>query len=299
LVAVIAIVLSLAGQAAYAQKVGEIAPPTNLGSSPSSSTSEPDSSWQLLSKDLKQRAAENPSEGYLYLKELERIHGKGSPIVEGARERIERGNWEPDWKDENSFLVTSYNQAFQLGDRTYKITRVHSMKSVGPEFGREKASEGARFILVHFFVRNDGKETVVTDADDVRLRDSEGREFLPDAATALLSHDASLQQLHPGIFKEVVTVFQVPESVARDDYFQVLVHKDQKTARFFLYPKLKASPTPTPPSLPKRKAVKRIHRHNEEAISPDQRELWRRMDRPFGVPWRSFSAEDEHGYPNH
>jgi hypothetical protein len=36
----------------------------------------------------------------------------------------------------------------------------------------------------------------------------------------------------------------------------------------------------------------------DEKITPEQRELWRRMDRPFGTPWRSFSAPDEHGYPN-
>jgi hypothetical protein len=36
----------------------------------------------------------------------------------------------------------------------------------------------------------------------------------------------------------------------------------------------------------------------EDNITPEQRELWRRMDRPFGTPWRSFSTEDEHGYPN-
>ena len=36
----------------------------------------------------------------------------------------------------------------------------------------------------------------------------------------------------------------------------------------------------------------------EDKITPEQRELWRRMDRPWGTPWRSFSSEDEHGYPN-
>ena len=36
----------------------------------------------------------------------------------------------------------------------------------------------------------------------------------------------------------------------------------------------------------------------EDEITPEQRELWRGMDRSFGVPWRLFSGEDEHGYPN-
>jgi hypothetical protein len=39
-------------------------------------------------------------------------------------------------------------------------------------------------------------------------------------------------------------------------------------------------------------------RQGEDNITPEQRELWRRMDRPFGTPWRSFAAPDEHGYPN-
>jgi hypothetical protein len=36
----------------------------------------------------------------------------------------------------------------------------------------------------------------------------------------------------------------------------------------------------------------------EDNITPEQRELWRRMDRPFGTQWRSFSSEDSGGYPN-
>ena len=59
---------------------------------------------------------------------------------------------------------------------------------------------------------------------------------------------------------------------------------------------LRVTPTPTP--KPKHTNKKPTARHNTDDITSEQRELWRRMDRPFGTPWRSFSSEDEHGYPN-
>jgi hypothetical protein len=39
-------------------------------------------------------------------------------------------------------------------------------------------------------------------------------------------------------------------------------------------------------------------RQGEDNITSEQRELWRRMDRPFGVPYRSFITPDENGYMN-
>lgn len=36
----------------------------------------------------------------------------------------------------------------------------------------------------------------------------------------------------------------------------------------------------------------------DDKITPQQRRLWQRLDRPWGTLWRSFSAPDEHGYPN-
>jgi hypothetical protein len=36
----------------------------------------------------------------------------------------------------------------------------------------------------------------------------------------------------------------------------------------------------------------------DEKVTAEQRRLWKRMDRPWGTPWPSFSAPDEHGYPN-
>lgn len=39
-------------------------------------------------------------------------------------------------------------------------------------------------------------------------------------------------------------------------------------------------------------------RRGEDKVTPEQRRLWQRMDRPWGTPWRSFSTPDEHGYPN-
>ena len=34
----------------------------------------------------------------------------------------------------------------------------------------------------------------------------------------------------------------------------------------------------------------------DDKITAEQRRLWQRADRPWGTPWRSFSAPDEHGF---
>jgi len=260
----------------------------------------------------------------------------------------------------------SFNEEFKLGDYTYKITSIQLEQAVGPKYARRSASEGAWFVLVNVLIRNDGKQTTETDTDDFRLRDADGREFSPDnAATTAVSSDFSLRQLHPGIFKKAITVFEVPISVATTS-FKILIpekglaNKDRKTAMFFAsaYKKASSKATPEPklntrrpshsdrtgkagtgekiyPSEPLSEAKAKaplssdwgtvwvlrngryelepvyygVYRRKEQIgleqeqrgednITPEQRELERRMSRPPGVPWRNFSAPDEHGYPN-
>ena len=109
-------------------------------------------------------------------------------------------------------------QEFKLGDYSYKVTDVHVTKAVGSEFRREKASEDAVYVLVGFLIRNDGRKTQETDANDFRLLDSQGREFSPDSrATLSVSQEFILRELHPGIFKKGVVVFEVPEEVIKSN----------------------------------------------------------------------------------
>ena len=76
-----------------------------------------------------------------------------------------------------------FNQEFKLGDYTYKMTTVEAVQAiVPPDNVLRRPSEGACFIMFIFLIRNDGKQTTETDADDFRLRDAEGREFSPDSA---------------------------------------------------------------------------------------------------------------------
>ena len=282
-----------------------------------------------------------------------------------AQEYFEAQQAERKYEESIRGFRVTYNQEFKLGDYTYKITRVQTVKTVGPESHRQNASEGAWFVVVNFLIRNDGKQTAETDANDFRLRDGEGREFSPDsAATTTVSSDFILRELHPGIFKKAITVFEVPDSVARAKFKILIPEKglttlNTKSAIVPLAPARKFSrPTAAPkrntkrpnrsgrvgktgagekiyPSEPLSEAkpeadlssdwgmaqVMRNGRYElvpvyygvyrrkeqigleqeqrgEDNITPEQRELERRMSRPPGVPWRNFSAPDEHGYPN-
>jgi hypothetical protein len=125
-------------------------------------------------------------------------------------------------QDEGDFRAF-FNKQFRLGNYSYKITSVRVAKAVGPEFVRAKASEGAVYVMVNFLIRNDGKQTAETMADDFRLTDSEGREFSPDShATTVISPDFVLRELHPGVFKKAVTVFEVPDNVIKAN-FKIIV----------------------------------------------------------------------------
>lgn len=145
-----------------------------------------------------------------------------------------------------------YNEEFKLGDYSYKITSVQTTKAVGPEFRREKASDGAVYLLVNYFIRNEGKQTAETDANDFRLLDTEEREYSPDSrGTTAVSSDFILRELHPGIFKKAVVAFEVPESVIRSAFRIVVPEKglgleNRKTAFLLLTPAHRDSETPTP-----------------------------------------------------
>jgi hypothetical protein len=153
--------------------------------------------------------------------------------------------------DRQHFRVR-YNEEFKLGDYSYKITSVQTAKAVGPEFLREKASDGAVYLLVNYFIRNDGKQTAETDANDFRLLDTEEREYSPDSrGTTAVSSDFILRELHPGIFKKAVVAFEVPESVMRSAFRIVVPEKgvgleNRKTAFLLLMPAHRDSPTPIP-----------------------------------------------------
>jgi hypothetical protein len=121
------------------------------------------------------------------------------------------------------------------------------------------------------------------------------------------AEEVFLRELHPGIFKKGITVFEVPDSVARAD-FKILIpekglsKQDRKTAMLFLFPNkpkpsstltLKPTPTPTPS-----KSKSHRTKHPETASwgpgNPDYEELRRKilLRRPWGTPMRDYDLDN-------
>jgi hypothetical protein len=123
------------------------------------------------------------------------------------------------------------NQDFQLGSFTYNVKSVEVAESVGSGFAAKRAEEGVRFVLVKYAIRNDGDSTQTVLADDFRIVDAKGREFSPssDANTALAmsggNKDVLVSELQPGIKKNTVTAFELPEDAATGTFTLVIPEK--------------------------------------------------------------------------
>ena len=261
--------------------------------------------------------------------------------------------------------VTEFHQEFKLGGYSYKVDDVRISGGTGnPGFlYREKPSPGATYIFVNYRIRNDGGMTTETDNNDLMLLDAQGHLYAADVrATGAIPSHLNPRQLHPGIFSNVLTIFEVPRSVAESRFTIIVPEKnvDEKGRRLAKVVVTYDAPSPTPTPKPDTKRPNRSGRggkagagekiypseplsaakpeaplssdwrmtrlmrngryelvpvyygvyrrkeqigleqeeRGEDNITPEQRELERRMSRPPGVPWRNFSAPDEHGYPN-
>jgi hypothetical protein len=127
---------------------------------------------------------------------------------------------------------TRAKSEFQLGSYSYRIDEMVTATSYGREFGKLQPSEGAVYVVVRFHIRNDGNATAATYADDFRLVDSDGREFAPDSrAMVSVSHDFILRQLHPGIWKKAIVIFEVPKGVQYRGLAIVIPEKGFGTGR--------------------------------------------------------------------
>ncbi|HEV3243869.1 MAG TPA: DUF4352 domain-containing protein [Chthoniobacterales bacterium] len=189
-----------------------------------------------------------------------------------------------------------FNQEFTLGGYSYKITDVRPFRSVGPEFVRETASDGATFLVVHYLIRNEGKQTAETDANDFRLVALDGREYSPDSrATNTLSTDFVLRELHPGIFKKAVVAFEVPEEVVKTSFKIVIPEKglfkeESRTAFLLLKPKPpKPSPAQAKPNRQTRARTSDRHTSHNADYEEMRREIL--LNRPPGTSSTDYDPD--------
>lgn len=117
-------------------------------------------------------------------------------------------------------LASQYKvgQTFTLGDFSYAIQKVKKRRCIGGRFSRTCASRGASFIVVFFGIRNDSKRTETVLTDDFRIMDAGGNTYRAssEAGTALLmsgaSKDFALSELQPGLQKDSMTAFEIPDA---------------------------------------------------------------------------------------
>lgn len=121
-------------------------------------------------------------------------------------------------------------QDFKLGEFTYNVQGVETTSAVGSGMAKKRASEGARFVVVNFTIRNDGSETETVLADDFRIIDAKGREYRPssEANTALVmsgGKDLGLAELQPGLKRKMQTAFEMPTEAAEGEITLVIPEK--------------------------------------------------------------------------
>ncbi|HEY7001948.1 MAG TPA: hypothetical protein VH330_09410 [Candidatus Udaeobacter sp.] len=135
-------------------------------------------------------------------------------------------------------LKVKPNEEFRLGDYSYIITNVRLGTQLGTGFRRrEKPSEGAKYLFVNYFVRNNQNQVAERPTDDLWIMDSKGRKYLPDKrALAAITPDFAPKELQPGVSHKALTIFELPESVVKSKFGIVVgengvVGADRKMAR--------------------------------------------------------------------
>jgi hypothetical protein len=119
-------------------------------------------------------------------------------------------------------------EQFKLGDFSYKVKGHRVRARIGKnQFLRQKASPGAKFVVVTFEETNEGDETHVGLGSNLTLRDSQGREFRPSSRgeMALASSSMGIPELQPGLMRSAATAFEVPEAVANQEGLIVVVNE--------------------------------------------------------------------------
>lgn len=122
-------------------------------------------------------------------------------------------------------------QGFNLGNFSYNVSKVQVTDEVGNDIVGETAGKSAKFLVVWFVVRNNGKKTQTVLTNDFKLATTQGRTYSPSSnantalATSYDDKDILLTQLQPGLEKTTATVFKVPVEVTESTFFVTVPDK--------------------------------------------------------------------------
>jgi hypothetical protein len=108
-------------------------------------------------------------------------------------------------------------QTFTLGVFSYTVTGVEAVREISGALLSETAGPGAAFVVVRYEIINNSKETATALADDFEIVDGKDRHFRRSSQAtttyAMSGGDKDLfaTELHPGVHRPSVQIFEVPE----------------------------------------------------------------------------------------
>ena len=115
-----------------------------------------------------------------------------------------------------NYVITSARRTAYIGSSDLDSALVDTLiQNIEKKTGATRASDGASFIVVRYKIKNEGTEAAVVSTSDYKVVDSKGRNFTPssDATAELVANqdaDFLLSELQPGISKDGVQAFQLP-----------------------------------------------------------------------------------------
>lgn len=123
------------------------------------------------------------------------------------------------------------NEKITLGNFEYVVTKAELTSRIGRRFGREDSTTGALFLIISYTIENVGKKTDSVLTDDFHVIDGKGLTFTSSsrANTALSmankNKELFLTQLQPGLKREMMTAFEVPEKSIKSGVALVIPEK--------------------------------------------------------------------------
>jgi hypothetical protein len=106
--------------------------------------------------------------------------------------------------------VYGIGDALKVGDVTFKVNEMKSVKQVGDEFLNKQTDQ--QFLMMNVSVSNGGKDTVTTDSSFFKLKKGETT-YEADSEASIYANNADeffYEDVNPGITSTGWVVFEVP-----------------------------------------------------------------------------------------
>lgn len=162
-------------------------------------------------------------------KKAESSGAEASPVPKQTGTQEAKAPVTPPPPPQNVFQL---GERFTLGEFAYIVTGMSGTSKIGKnKYLRKEASEGALFIIVTYTIENMSNKTATVLADDFKIEDYKGRQFSPSSevnttlAMTGKNKDMFLSQIQPGLKREMMTGFEVPDDLVEGGFALVIPEK--------------------------------------------------------------------------